>query len=401
MESPQTWVEALKINAENLAEWSTQAPADVPVLVWCLENGHVNIEDYLAWACEHYGLPILNSAFFTQSFKRESLSPDLRGSGQWTPWFFPVGNWEDVTLIACIEPPREALEGKFAFVLADPAVMHEIWGREGEGESQSVPNPEAPQGVDLNAPTTFVLDLDNLTIAGQDPRLIDDVPEDKPTVTLNLRESELDATTAVTKPLPVKARETDPLPSQPPPAPATKKAAKPAAVTQTPATKSAPAKDSDTTKTNVSPNEEAEIQIAFNALRKDYFAALLMKCKDGIAKPYKWDTSLTIKAGDQSTFVNLKGPSFLRIVQKTMHPYHGYIIESPVHEEFFRSLKLANPPASVTAIPLAFGDNLWGILIAFGTESTQGPHSLELAQKVAEKLVANCGPLWLKSPAAA
>src|ERR1035437_1305752 len=101
MTSHQTWAEALKISPEKLSEWSALAPADVPLLVWCLMAGHISTEEYLEWACESFALPILNSAFFHQSFDRATLTPEVR-QGPWTAWCFPVGQWEDVAIIACI-----------------------------------------------------------------------------------------------------------------------------------------------------------------------------------------------------------------------------------------------------------------------------------------------------------
>ena len=67
MNSTQNWVEALKINPEKLSVWSAQAPSGMPLLVWCLEKGHVSQADYLAWASQAYGLPVLANEFFTDA----------------------------------------------------------------------------------------------------------------------------------------------------------------------------------------------------------------------------------------------------------------------------------------------------------------------------------------------
>src|ERR1700730_12075108 len=108
MDSQETWVEALNISSESLSEWGAQAPATVPLLVWCLEMGLVPCEDYLACASERFELPVLINAFF-HSFDHHQFEAE-RQNGIWNPWLFPVGKWDDVTLIACVEPPAEPPE---------------------------------------------------------------------------------------------------------------------------------------------------------------------------------------------------------------------------------------------------------------------------------------------------
>ena len=400
MERPQTWAEALNINAEMLSEWSLKAPSDIPVLVWCLENGHVSIEDYLAWACEHYGLPILNTAFFTQSFDRDSLNAEVRGSEYWSPWCFPVGQWEDVTLVACVEPPANRPNYKCAYVLADPAAMHEIWGRNEGGASPTASEPEleAPQGVDLKAQNTFVLNLDNLTslttmgeITASAEASDPDSMESKSGLTLMLDNPEThlitppseSETQGITASLIVET------PDEEGPPPVTRTNVKPVKLAP-PAP--APAKPKGKPKPLVS--DEAEIQTAFALLRKEFQSVMIMKCIDGVAVPYKWDSSLRILENDESTHVNLLTPSFFRIVMKTSHPYHGYVVDSPAHKAFFDALRLPEPPASITAIPLMANGKIWGIMVAFGLENAQGPQTLEHAVKICEKLTSNCAQSW-------
>jgi hypothetical protein len=147
----------------------------------------------------------------------------------------------------------------------------------------------------------------------------------------------------------------------------------------------------------VTANEETEVATAFERLHDSYQSSLIMRCVDGAARPYKWDPALPIVANDEKFVVNLSYPSFFRIVAKTMHPYHGYVIESPAHKEFFANLNFDNPPACVTAIPLKAGDNLWGLLVAFGGQSAQTADALNDALGVAEKLTTVMSPSWAKA----
>lgn len=373
MSSDQTWVEALNISPESLTEWSTQVPPDMPLLVWCMTNGHVKAEDYLAWACDHFGLAVLDSKFFSESFQRETLQP-VRD--KWSAWCFPIGSWDDCTFVACAEPPHEPAEGGFAYILADPNAMKAAWGETDENADAML---EAPAGINPNATRTFILNFDETTVMihsdGVDPHQKDD---DKTEVTLSVVG---DAKTAV-KPT-LKAA---------PPAPATKAAVNEDTPPPAPAPRAKPTLISAATA-----NEESEIANAFERLRGSYQSSLIMRCADGAARPYKWDSTLPIVANDEKFTVNLNYPSFFRIVAKTMHPYHGYVIESPVHKQFFANLNFENPPACVTAIPLRTGDNLWGLLVAFGGQPAQTTDALNEALGVAEKLTAVMSPTWAKS----
>src|SRR6185312_12687814 len=125
MSEPQTWAEALKISPEKLSEWSEKAPGDIPLLIWCLQEGQIRAEEYLDWACENFGLPVLNSAFFTQDFDKTTLE-QYRKDPNYCAWNFPVAFWDDVLFIACAEPPSDPSMG-FAYILADPAAMKEVW----------------------------------------------------------------------------------------------------------------------------------------------------------------------------------------------------------------------------------------------------------------------------------
>jgi hypothetical protein len=104
MSSHQNWVEALNISPETLGQWSAQAPSGTPLLVWCLEQGHIPVESYFKWAQATFEVPVLDSSFFTKGFDAAFVT-NARNSGNWYPWQYPVDNWEGVTLVACVEVP--------------------------------------------------------------------------------------------------------------------------------------------------------------------------------------------------------------------------------------------------------------------------------------------------------
>lgn len=365
MSSDQTWVEALKISPESLTEWSTQVPPDMPLLVWCMTNGHIRAEDYLAWACDHFGLAVLDSRFFSESFQRETLD-DVRD--KWSPWCFPIGEWDACTFVACAEPPHEPAEGGFAYILADPNAMKTAWS---EKDESSAAMAEAPSGLNPKATRTFILNLDEATVMTRAEDL--DSQQGAKTAVKPAVKAVTPAVVPMASTAPAVAVDE----STPPPTPTPR--VKPTLISAATA------------------NEASEIANGFERLRGSYQSSLIMRCVDGTARPYKWDSTLPINANDEKFTVNLNFPSFFRIVAKTMHPYHGYVIDSPVHKQFFANLHFENPPACVTAIPLKQGDNLWGLLVAFGGQTTQTTDALNEALGVAEKLTTVMSATWAKS----
>jgi hypothetical protein len=95
--------------------------------------------------------------------------------------------------------------------------------------------------------------------------------------------------------------------------------------------------------------------------------------------------------------VHLQNPTFLRIVAKTAMPYHGYLMDSEAHRSFFQALGYQDLPACVTAIPIKSDGNLWGMMVAIGTEANQKMDSLAFAQEATDGLVSKLGNEWLKA----
>jgi hypothetical protein len=412
MDQPQTWAEALNISSDQLSDWSAQVPEGIPLLVWCLEQRHVSVAAYLEWACDHFGLPVLSPEFLTRGFDRQVLQAQA-SHGHWTPWCFPVGQWEEVTYIACVEPPHEMPEGVFALLLTDPKPLLKIW--ESEHPSTAIlkeekaptptparsttptrmaaapsPTPEepstaapiefdAPVGIKINPTKTFVLNLDDMNLGETSTHAAEPPPKSPPEFT---EKTSLTFTKTIQSPV----LETSDFssvgltsPSAPPPLNVAKSDKKTFVLPQV----------------QPSADEEGEIHAAFENLKSDYQSALIMKCSDTTAKPYKWDSAISLEINQSA--VNLSHPSFFRIVSKTLQPYHGYVIDSPIHREFFSSLKISEPPACVTAIPLKVDNRLWGILVAFGDENSQGSGPLDRAIKICDKLVGALNPTWTKA----
>jgi hypothetical protein len=399
MTDPQTWVEALNIKPELLAEWSAQAPARKPILVHCIEQGLVDYGEYMRWAQERFGLAVLQANYFQATFDPNQLE-QIKSSGDWHPWIFPVEQWEGVTFVACVEPPQESDSPDVRYVLADPRAMHEAWGGTitsiGRLKIDDVPPPvpdapvEMPEGL-AAAPKPFVLELDQATFNIGPVTEVKPMPEEPPPA--EKIEEAPEAPPVVAK-APPKAPELKVVPAV-----AEAPAAKPAAtIKDIPVTPAAPAAAKKAPVQRVSSADEDDaVKALFTALRERYSASLIMKCSEQNARVYQHDESLSPAGDAAKTTVNLSYPTFMRIVAKTNLPYHGYLVDSPAHNEFFAALGLDKLPTCVTAIPVRFENVLWGMVVAFGTEENQKMDSLNFAQEATERLLNSVAANWSKA----
>lgn len=389
MNDHKTWAEALNINPESLSHWSAQAPSGKPVLVYCLEQGYVDYAEYMQWAQENFQLPVLQSTYFQSAMDKDLLEA-ARNSGNWSAWMFPVDRWDDVTIVACCTPPGEDLGENVRFVLADPRAMNEIWNASENLSPTLESGPvDMPSGLSLDT-KAFVLDLDNASLnLGPAPV---ETPAAETDVSFVLNVPNTTVSTPVSAPkappeLRVVANETPAAPVIPP---------TPAVLTKP--TPVAPRKPTGTPARHGSArvDENAVVNALFESLTERFEGAVIMKCEDQEAKLYKWDANLTPPEEAEKTSVNLSYPTFMRIVAKTNMPYHGYLVDSPAHQQFFGALGLSTLPKCVTAIPVRFDEQLWGLVVAFGPEDNQKMEYLNFAQEAVERLMNSMITHWAK-----
>ena len=374
MSTPRNWAEALNINPETLATWSAQAPTGTPLLVWCLEQGHIQLETYFTWAQAEYEVPVLDARYFHDGLDSEFLAQE-RSHGNWYPWQFPVEKWEDVTVVACVEVPPKDEWGNYRFVLADPRAMREAWSAIASRKSEDQP-PDAPPALEtLDAPIgistvqkPFKLEL-NLDGSME-------APSEAPKAEVFTEELPVEASIYIGK-NPSSGEFTQATQI----APLTRSVAHTAAlpVASTPA------------------QVESAIKDLIANLGQRYRGSLILKCRDSHAKLKHWDQRLKISTDHPAMNMSLSNPTFLRIVAKTMLPYHGYLMDSSAHRDFFQALGLDNLPSCVTAIPIKNEGNLWGIVVAIGSEENQKMDALDFVQQQTDKLMATAGDEWIKA----
>ena len=153
----------------------------------------------------------------------------------------------------------------------------------------------------------------------------------------------------------------------------------------------------DDVRLNLPATEAGALTRVFDYLNENYANACVLRCTDSMIRLYKFSLGMTPSA--QGVAIDLSYPSFLRIVSRTTQSYHGYVVDSPIHREFFRGLGINDLPASVTAAPLMIDGQLWGVLMATGRGDQQSAAALKPIENIAQQLGETLGPAWRKAAA--
>jgi hypothetical protein len=380
-----SWVEALKISPEKLEAWSNEATPGVPLLVWCLQAGKISSEEYLHWAAQYFNLPVVHERYFKEAFDAQYLESE-RTKGGWTAWCFPVEQWDDVTIVACVEPPAEQVPFT-CYVLADANTLKEVWNLMGHTSAIG----EMPEGLTINPTKAFTLNLDSTstnlfgpatsTTATPLPPTPDQAHPDESQVGVPPLSLVLNLPTEENELPPVPQAEAAPKA----PAEAPKKVEPAAKKTDVPKGKK---RSADSAK-----KESGDVQAGFVTLRETFDHGFVMRCHDHFAELYAFDPDLEIK-NKAAVKVDLAFPTFFRITFKTAMPYHGYLVDSPAHREFFSAVGLPELPKCVTAVPVKANGVLHGMIVAIGSEKQQTPEALKLVEDVANSLEATLLSAW-------
>jgi hypothetical protein len=346
MDQADNWADRLNISQEQLKSWQEEAPADTPLLVWCLSAEKISFKEYALWAKNHYGLPILNHDFFSKHPVNLPLEDD-----HWTPWLVPLAKWENLTYVGCVVPPSDP-EENLVYVIAHPKDLEGVYA---QLNPSSAPKETA---VDFEMPEGLVLD----PIKSEPTKIetpVSDALSDAP------QGLNLDLTA-------------------PPPLP-TEEA--PAAAFEAPEGLSG--EDVIPTQVNVeAPQAPEETEAAPAGDMNQWWEE---------AQP--WFENAVLLQGDEKdlkvTWVNgqpkadgvqltCSAPNIFRIVLRTKKPYHGFVVENEIHSQFFNSLGLKEYPPVVTALLVQEGD-LHQILVLYGFTGEAEEH-LEKAEAVAAGL---------------
>lgn len=129
MRALKPWVEALKLNPNQVAQWTLDVPKHESVTFWCLDRGLIRAADYFEWAKEFYQLPCLDSEYFQNPANRE-LWMKIQSVANWNAELLPLEEWDGVVFVGCVEPP-ENIQWSFpvAYVLVNARDLKLHWER--------------------------------------------------------------------------------------------------------------------------------------------------------------------------------------------------------------------------------------------------------------------------------
>jgi hypothetical protein len=345
----------------------------MPLVFWCLEQGFIPADAYLAWARETYQLPVLDNAFFLSGMDRADMPAD-RNAGPWTVACFPVGHWDGLTYLACVEPPREVPTGQYVFVLADPRAMSAAWNDLPSSVSAVASlSFDMPEGLASKAVKPFQLNFDEASLMGNADPNAKPKPAPAPSQPRVIATNEVKVPSSTKTAAPAKLdmgdlAEPEAMPPPPPPVKAPLSA-------------------------GMDP-EQQEIDLAFRTLKEHFTSSMLMKIDGNYASLYRWSSEFDLAAVANQCKVDLSGPSLFRIVAKTKLPYHGFVVDSPAHRDFFKQIGYDDLPASVTAVPIKIEDELWGLLLSLGTQAASRAKPLQAAETAVEKLKEALAGVW-------
>ena len=165
--SQHAWFEHFKERLQGLTEAFEQSGTSMSLLGYALSQNLLNADDYIAWAVNHYKLPLLQKRFFTET------PPSLEMFAKWAthyPWSsecLPVAEWDGALIVACLQPPQDfPTSPSCILVLSSYEGLEQTWSkiREANKVTPAVSTPavhaatkpasEMPEGIDITMPVS-------------------------------------------------------------------------------------------------------------------------------------------------------------------------------------------------------------------------------------------------------
>lgn len=401
--SSLTWKDHFKERLVGLEE-----PREGSYLELALEEGRLTSKEYLEWATATFLMPVLKPEYFTDH------QPDpawlKRAQYKWGPTMIPVGQWDDVLIVACLEKPHE-VQALTCCVLADRENLTEWWNKLSDsqemlGDWNAAPPPNLSfSGVSLARNEGSLTDAP----AADAPILPDaaplELPEDPNVVKLS-EIPDLDAmeATQIGEPArptldePLILERDEPLVLEQEAAPILEPApaAEPVvAAAPTPAASPLVAKVAPVENKTLTLDSKEKTKLAALSNKKDTVKHYAMKAFKELSAfypeamvllhndtgthlvPAAWTENLKPVGSLQK--IPLDEPSLFRIVHTTEKAYHGYVVANDVNDQFFKRWSKDASPEVVTAVPLFYNGHCYGVLMGFSDkEKTASQTYLQL-----------------------
>lgn len=145
MKSEPIWAKALHISKDQLQQWESVKPPEIPLSYWCLKEALIPVQSFMTWAQEKHQLPCLNHSFLKEESHLRSTWKQFKDVGIWNEWLVPVGYWENILFIGCVEPPPELqLSFPVQYVLLSYQDIESLW--------QFYQKPQDSSSVEISSP---------------------------------------------------------------------------------------------------------------------------------------------------------------------------------------------------------------------------------------------------------
>jgi len=134
---------------------------------------------------------------------------------------------------------------------------------------------------------------------------------------------------------------------------------------------------------------EEELTLGFTKAYQFYRNLMILKIKDNVVIPMRWDPSYKKPKSLQG--IPLNQPSIFRIVVRTKKPFHGPVTSNSINDQFIEHWFDGHKPNYLTIHPLFFEKECVGLLLGASDETLDRKDSLHLMESTAEMIEINFG----------
>ncbi len=304
MTQVKPWLKAFNISLAHFQEWEKQTPKEESTTMWALKNKKIDTQEYLKWASNHYGIPILDPAFIHNISISFEFWNEVKDKATWNEAFLPVFKWEESIFSACIEKSSHHNTAIQPLLLA-PDALKTCWQK-----IQSF-------NTKITSPSLIASDSDSTSdsISASVSDLTRDSHQ-KPAQDLENESGDKDTTTQVTLLTKIKNI----------------------------------FHKTNLYKENDTRNKSSDLYL--EVIEKStplYTSAIIFSYQNKQFTPIKWSSHFTNKKSEK---IDTHQPSIFRIVRKSLRPYHGFVVPNTIHRDFFSHWGFSNMPAHVTLLPI-------------------------------------------------
>ena len=343
------WQKAFNIPEEKiqaLEKWCLEGGAErsqQSLLYWALDHKLLSMKEYLQWAKQKYQMPRIKESFFSEQNPNLSFWSQVRKQLPWSQELLPLFQWKNQVFIACLERPKEEWRQVFQnrgfqsqFVLGSIEGM-KLWHQKLFSESAS---PEsASQSFHTGPPSNPF---------GHTTSHINPPSDQAGHTKVGIAEAQ---------------------------------------------------KGFYQESEHLSP----EVKEAFAEMEKIFEACMVLKFETSTSSllPWQWNDYCQQMRGEQSRDkekIDIHEKSIFRIVHRSQQPYHGYIVASPMNQQFFNQWNDRRVPEHITVCPILINrkiayNELEGMLLGFNNKHSlrDSENCLLLVQKKAQNLVKSLG----------